>query len=238
MERGFNEEIIKIAKNNHYAKNGDEPEVWISAIQKVYDEHKSDIEGKDKYGEFHSKKVYFYNKNYGNSGHCMYLAVQRKNTPGKKSAKNDGVIDIDINNISSDSDDELLGSLSEIGSSSDEEELLSDSDSDLESEDRDRGPLVGYNKDIPTKSFTTKSGKVVYVNSKNKKDKRLYNKDGEYIGKLNDDGSIESAEDAIKRVNKEANKKGGRKKKRRTKKKRKRKRTKKKRKRRRRKTRK
>ena len=238
MERGFNKKIIKIAEQKGYAKNRDEIDVWIRAIQKVYDEHKSEIEGQDKYGEFHKKKVYFYNPNYGNRGHCMYLAVQRKNKPEKvkwpsdleelSESDNDGIIELNPDQFSSE--------VESLGHSSSSGELLSDSD--IESEDEHVGPLVGYNKDTPTERFITKSGKVVYVNANNEKDKRLYNKDGEYIGKLNDDGTIESAEDAIKRVNEEANKKGGRKKKRRTKKKRNRRRTKKRRKRRRRKTRK
>ena len=191
MQKDLNKIITKIATEKYGAKNDDDIDIWIRAIQNVFDNHADELPKNFK--KFHQRKVYFYNKNYdGSKGQCAYLAVKRKNKPGKKSEPQDqkpssSVIDIDLDNISS--EDESLGSLSEI-ESSDESELLSDSD--IESEDGDIGPRVGYNRDTPTKRITI-AGQVVY-RTENEKDPKLYNKQGLWIGNLKTDGSIESKE--------------------------------------------
>ena len=95
----LNAQITKIIRDEQYAKNGDEPIVWIKAIQKVFDNHLGKIKNIKGFAMFHRKKVYFPNSKYDPMRPRvwpMYLSVQRKSKPAKKKAP-----------TTNDSDDEL-----------------------------------------------------------------------------------------------------------------------------------
>ena len=78
MGKPYSRTINDIARRENYAQNGDEPDKWIAAIQKVFDNHYDEIKGVSGYKEFHQKKVYFLNSRAGERGFCTYIAVQRK----------------------------------------------------------------------------------------------------------------------------------------------------------------
>lgn len=78
MGKPYSKTINDIARREGYAQNGDEPDKWIAAIQKVFDNHYDEIKDVDGYKEFHQKKVYFLNPRGGEKGFCTYIAVQRK----------------------------------------------------------------------------------------------------------------------------------------------------------------
>lgn len=78
MGKPYSKTINDIARREGYAQNGDEPDKWIAAIQKVFDNHYDEIKDVDGYKEFHQKKVYFLNARAGERGFCTYIAVQRK----------------------------------------------------------------------------------------------------------------------------------------------------------------
>ena len=78
MGKPYSKTINDIARREGYAQNGDEPDKWIAAIQKVFDNHYDEIKDVDGYKEFHQKKVYFLNPRAGERGFCTYIAVQRK----------------------------------------------------------------------------------------------------------------------------------------------------------------
>ena len=78
MGKPYSRIINEIARRENYAQNGDEPDKWIAAIQKVFDNHYDEIKDVQGYKEFHQKKVYFLNSRAGERGFCTYIAVQRK----------------------------------------------------------------------------------------------------------------------------------------------------------------
>ena len=78
MGKPYSRIINEIARRENYAQNGDEPDKWIAAIQKVFDNHYDEIKDVDGYKEFHQRKVYFLNARAGERGFCTYIAVQRK----------------------------------------------------------------------------------------------------------------------------------------------------------------
>lgn len=78
MGKPYSRTINEIARRENYAQNGDEPDKWIAAIQKVFDNHYDEIKGVSGYKEFHQKKVYFLNPRATERGFCTYIAVQRK----------------------------------------------------------------------------------------------------------------------------------------------------------------
>lgn len=78
MGKLYSKTINDIARRENYAQNDDEPNKWIAAIQKVFDNHYDEIKGVSGYKEFHQKKVYFLNSRAGERGFCTYIAVQRK----------------------------------------------------------------------------------------------------------------------------------------------------------------
>ena len=78
MGKPYSRIINEIARRENYAQNGDEPDKWIAAIQKVFDNHYDEIKNVDGYKEFHQKKVYFLNSRADERGFCTYIAVQRK----------------------------------------------------------------------------------------------------------------------------------------------------------------
>ena len=83
----LNTQITKIIRDNQYAKNGDDPIVWIKAIQKLFDNHLDKIKDIKGFAPFHRKKVYFPNSKYDpmrSREWPMYLSVQRKSKPAKK----------------------------------------------------------------------------------------------------------------------------------------------------------
>ena len=218
MSKPLNKTISEIATREKYAKNGDSVDVWIRAIQNVFDNHRDDIKGLKGFKEFHKRKVYFYNPGYGNRGFCMYLAVQRKDKPDKKPApKQDSkmlAVGVSDEVLSDDSSSlELLSSESEddgiefmgdtpIGQedgkpkADDSDSSLSLIESDIESEEGDAGPIIrnygmAYRYTLNDENKGTENETIVYKLSDEKKINRLYNKTGDWIGNLikTDDGT-------------------------------------------------